>query len=659
MNAELDELSGFYRQQLSSKDSEIKRLRDYISRLESSEGGIRQEFSRQLSEKDKEIQKALKSINSKVPASKDKVADLYLSQLKEKDNELGMLRSRISEFEASGNLVAEEASRQLSEKDSQIRRMMKLLRAKDAENSRLSGQLDQQVKIEKDYVEKIKSAIEKRGKSTTDAMRGMMEELERKSSEVERLRNVILAQEKVNKQLDNQSIQDRSQLNHLAAFLEEKDLIRQKLEHNFTQQLREKDRELDHFGKELKAQLSRHDSSKLTEEVAGLRAKLNVKETETAELAREYTELKGQNSVLAKRLQERQKLFVESENTYNKIVSTLQAQHDKRVREILHKNSEKESQLRSELEKMRTEVAEKDAIVNEKSGRIDETLLQFAETARKLIDLKGPEYTTASLSISHLKEKEEALNKREAELGKLLEQATQRIRDALQKEAEVEKREVMLLKEQEALSSELDVLKNAGMEIGKEKEYLKQKISQYSEHPALPRQQLEVEAPQNEEGIEEMALPEIGQAAPKPKAKSVFKTSDEKSDVLSILRRPKNTEIDADGILPQEGKDTPDARKNIFNQARLNSKVLPKPTTTSMQEKIDRPKLKEELIKKASKADAFPETSGYGELDEIKSIISIGLQHNDKPEQIRASLEGSGYSKKNIEKAFQESQLIK
>ena len=55
---------------------------------------------------------------------------------------------------------------------------------------------------------------------------------------------------------------------------------------------------------------------------------------------------------------------------------------------------------------------------------------------------------------------------------------------------------------------------------------------------------------------------------------------------------------------------------------------------------------------KAAKQDAFPVASGYGEIEEITSIINIGLQHGDSVDQIKNSLESSGYSKKNIDQAF-------
>ncbi|MEK6853859.1 MAG: hypothetical protein AABX60_00870 [Nanoarchaeota archaeon] len=50
--------------------------------------------------------------------------------------------------------------------------------------------------------------------------------------------------------------------------------------------------------------------------------------------------------------------------------------------------------------------------------------------------------------------------------------------------------------------------------------------------------------------------------------------------------------------------------------------------------------------------ELFTELGGYSEVEEIRSIVDVGLQHGDSIEQIRQSLTVSGYSKKNIEKAL-------
>ncbi len=51
---------------------------------------------------------------------------------------------------------------------------------------------------------------------------------------------------------------------------------------------------------------------------------------------------------------------------------------------------------------------------------------------------------------------------------------------------------------------------------------------------------------------------------------------------------------------------------------------------------------------RADNQELFTEMGGYSEVDEIKSIAEVGLQHGDSIEQIRESLLVSGYSKQNL-----------
>ena len=50
--------------------------------------------------------------------------------------------------------------------------------------------------------------------------------------------------------------------------------------------------------------------------------------------------------------------------------------------------------------------------------------------------------------------------------------------------------------------------------------------------------------------------------------------------------------------------------------------------------------------------ELFSAIGGYSELEEIKSIAEVGLQHGDTLEQIKESLIATGYSKNNVEKVL-------
>jgi len=650
---ELKEISEFYSKKVHSKDQEIEKLRDYLSRLESSENKLSNEFEKQLKEKDRQIKRLAGILNSgkEKKAGQNEIVELHDKQLTSKKKEIEKLRRHISEMEVSERgLVPPE---ELSDKEVKIKKLLSILKSRGEENQKLSEQLDNKIITERDYAGKIKNALAKKERSDRNLFESLKEDLDKKRDESERLRVLTLSQDRIIKQLDNQVIEFKKHINQFETFLDEKDRMRDKLESNFSQQLKNKDYEIEQLEKEVGKQVGRKDLA-LQEDIANLKTKLETREAETEELAKNFANLKEQNRIFSKRLEERQKLFVESENTYNRIVHSLREQHERRLKDVLHKSTQSEIRLRAELDKLKVLQNEKAAVVSDKQKEIDETLLQFAETSKKLLEIKGTEgFSEAYVSAAQLKEKEDYLKKKEAELTKLLKEAAEKVNEANRKESEISNREQMLLKEQEAVNSELAVLKSAGISIGRDRAYLKEKLQEYGTPVEQPQVVPEMVEPQQEiteqePVVESIEAPEVLEAPEAPAPTPDFTEKEEKDDILGILRKP------SEGVVEVEKPSLKGKMKMGFKQARSRSKLLPKPPKHLMKAKVDRPKLKEALIKQAETQDSFPEEKGYGEIQELTSIISIGLQHGDSVEQIKSSLELSGYSKKNIDKAFQE-----
>ena len=651
---ELQEISEFYDKRVHSKEKEIQNLRNYISQLENSDNRLNDEYEQQLNEKDREIKKLLRLVKSDdQKGKKDEIAEVYSKQLSSKKSEIEKLRRNISELRTleKGLVPSEE----LADRNVKIKKLLDILKLKEDENKKLSEQLDDKIIAERDYAGKIKSALTKKGRSDRVMFERLTNDIHEKKQETERLRTYTLSQDRIVRQLDNQVLEYKKHIDQLEIFLQEKDSVRDKLERNFSQQLKNKDYEIQQLAEDLKKQAGRKDLS-LQDELVKLKTMLQTKESELDGLSKSFASVKEQNRIFSKRLEERQKLFVESENTYNKIVQSLREQHENRIRDVLHKSTRREIQLRAELDKLKVSQSEKEIAIADKQKDIDETLLQFAETSKKLLAIKDTEgYTDADVTAAQLKEKEAYLKKKEIELTELLTEATEKVTEANKKESEIAKREEMLLQEQVALNSELSVLKSAGIQIGQDRKFLKEKIQDYSapkaiEQPTpIPEAVEQPEQPEQPEVLPEVVeqpeFPEIAEQVEAPAPEPVTEQK-EKDDVLGILRKPSaNVEIEKPAV---KGKE------KGFKQSRSRSRILPKPPSRLIKAKVNRPKLKEALIKQAEREDAFPERGGYGELDEIKSIINIGLQHGDTIEQIKSSLNSSGYSKKNIDKAFQE-----
>ncbi len=737
MSSELKELSEFYANRVSSKESEIKKLRAYIEELESSGKKLSAEYAGQIAEKSRQVKQltellsarenfsenTLKNLNSKVVTQRDylksissslgkkeqvtkEAIDKLAEQLREKnreleklrvtlvsqqriekhldkkasekiaaadygkglgnEKELDRLRSYVIELENSGKRLSAEYAEQLSEKDRQIRQLVNMLKLREDSNRLLSEKLDSKTRTERDYVERLKGAISRREEFNHDIIEKLTADLSRKNEEVDRLRDAAIRQEKLVKRFESEVAEYRKRQESLEAFLHEKDSMKQKLEKNFAQQLRNKEYEIEQLGSDLRKQFDSKPAARNTEEISALKVKLGAREAELNGVLLEFTNLKEQNRIAMKRLDERQNLFVESEKTYNQLINSLQLQQEKRVKELMSANSQREVELRTELEKLKAGQREKETILAEKESRIDETLLQFSETSRKLLELKESEKSPdADRTLVGLKDKEAYLLRKEAELGKLLKEADDRIKEAIKKEHEIERREDLLVKEQEAINSELSILKNAGVEIKKDKEYLKEKIRRYEtpeketqlEQPALVGDEtMPEEAPVAYESEIQPENAEITEASPVQEAVEEVKG---KAETLEILRRPGKAEVIEEESLPMltaepEAKEKKGVKKLLFKQAKSRVKPLPRPPLRSIKAKAERPKIREALMRQAEKKDSFPEVDGYGEIQEIESIISIGLQHGDSVEQIKNSLADSGYSKQTIEKAFRQ-----
>ncbi len=657
MSPELKDLSGFYASRVSSKDSEIKRLRAYICELESAGKKLSAEYAGQLRTKNAEIERLSKVLENERAAKKVKLADsgVLLKNGKTAGKEIEMLRGHILELENSGKMLGAEYAEQISEKDRQVRRLVNMLKLGEESNRLLSEKIDGKARAERDYVERLKGAISRKEEFNREIIERLTEGLSRKNEEVDRLRDAAVRQEKLVKRFESEVAEYRNRQESLEAFLREKDSMIGKIDKNFAQQLRNKEYEIERLGSELRKQFDSKPAARGQEEIASLRIKLGAKEGELNGLAQEFANIKEQNRIAMKRLDERQKLFVESEKTYNGLINSLQLQQEKRVKELMSANSKREVELKTEIEKLKSERREKETLLAEKESRIDETLLQFSETSKRLLELKGGDGAADDgAKIIDLKGKE-------AEIAGLLKEADERIKAAMIKEHEIARREELLIKEQEAINSELSILSNAGVEIQKDREYLKEKIRKYE----IPEKETQVGQPAlfGEENITADYAGEIQpENAEVAEAEPVQEAVEEvrgKSEALEILRRPGKSEASEEEPmqpLPFElkAKAKKGIKKIVFKPARSRVKPLPRPPVRSIKAKADRPKIREALMRQAEQKEAFPEVGGYGEIHEIESIISIGLQHGDSVDQIKRSLEDSGYSKQTIEKAFRQ-----
>ncbi len=572
-----------------------------------------------------------------------------------------------------------------------IGRLKEQLEARDAEASALREKL----------LLKEPGASAGAGREELERVRN---ELAEKTYSIARLEKSFTEEQKLSKamqaRLREQAITASSQLETLKSFLIEKERTAQELEAAFEKRIAAKEEEIRH----IKAGLARKPEMRLRSTMEKLESELQVKEESSIAMAEEIAALREQAGLLRKRLEERQRLCFESEKSYEELIENLRGQHDARLKSVVQEASKKEAALTLSIGEERAKLRLEKTLIREKEKQIEETLLAFNTTSQKLIALgspsgSSPEITELSALKGQLAEKEKSVNEREKylsakeeELKNMLSSTEEKIAELNSKDATIERKEQLLLKEQEALNKELEVLANAGIEISKSKEYIKQKLDKIGvNEPAettaqiqAPRRQMaaqelgfepasEVHEAQEEN---ETGLPKfIGITSQTVEAAPAEELSEENAqEGLIQIPAPKIAAAKARTVVKNLARKAPaaPAKKEIGKKGRLQKrqkpkapaeKPLPKQQAAPAQQATRQnfPAAAQPLREmpigardadEHSGKELFTEIGGYSEIDEIKSVIDVGLQHGDSIEQINESLLASGYSKANVEKVL-------
>ncbi|MBI3036318.1 hypothetical protein HYY73_00975 [Candidatus Woesearchaeota archaeon] len=534
------------------------------------------------------------------------------------------------------------------------------------------------------------------------------QELEQSGSEIRKLDESLLEEQRLGKsmqsRLKEQLVQKSSQLEELKTLLIEKEKIVRNLETAFEKNLAAKEEQLRHFRQSAIKKPETH----LHRELDELKSEIHIKEESSKFMAEEVAKLKEQAALLRKRLEERQRIYFESEKAYEELIAKLREQHDTRVKSFLQESSQKESALKIALEEERAKLQRETALMKEKETQIKETLQTFTVTSHQLLKLQGAGIVSeaAGLNITELLEKEKHLASKEEELKQLLASTETKIAELKEREAGIGRKEQMLLNGQEALAKELEILGSAGVEIGRSRQYIQQKLAQLSTFEQ-PQQRIQqpaeaTEAPEDsfftqtprsgtelQTTVEE--APEENKIKPQDPAETMMggRTVEEELPGEAAAEDEGFESIKPQSILkraPKAGKEAGAIKSKLQQKKVKQTKLKPKaaaklaakqqklpikqpeyvtafktatvkPITKQPPKKTEQSTVKEMPIgarEAAGRAEQelFTEIGGYSELDEIKSIVDVGLQHGDSINQIRESLLTSGYSKQNIEKAL-------
>ncbi|MBN2454300.1 hypothetical protein JXB11_02015 [Candidatus Woesearchaeota archaeon] len=621
--------------QLYAKEGEVRQLMELLSKreaqiralssqLESKKGAETKprkdsvdkgEFSKlanQLAKKDADIARMRQLLLQKPSEDKDAYAE--------------KLKQQLEAASSSQKTISDELNRQLAVKEREIEHLVLILSKKEEETRKLSSQLEAKSAAEESYVSRLKEALLKKDTANKDTFLRLTEQLSLKDEEIRHLRGELFEKRRRSSETFSAPSIDQSELKLLNRRLAEKNnelrrlessyleqdrsnqkIIRQlrqqlntsgdeigqlkmffnqeagrakTLEKEMDKQLAEKDAEIEDLSRQLRAGTS--PETKGTKKITELKQLLKVKSESFESLESEHEKLRQENKSLLRKLDSNKRFAEESEKHYQKLLEELGREHQRRVKELVAKSSEKESELRAEIEKLKVRLHENDSLFAEKEEKIDDALKEFSMRYEQLLRMRS--------AGEHVLPDPGRI-KEEAKIKELLAEAETRVKAVIEKESALERREQILHKQQDAITQQLDVLKAAGFEIGRTKEFLKKKL----EEVELPKKQAKPKIERMAPVVEEFPL-----KAPEPVKQKISQA----------------------GILPPE---------------------KPKAFTPH----------------KAADEGAFFSADGYSELDEIRSVIEVGLQHGDSVEQIKKSLVGSGYPKEQVEKAARELSVIK
>ncbi len=721
--AENRRLSTAFEAHIISEKENAERIKVLLLKKEHDTAGQTERLRQEVERKDAEITSLRNSlIRSRIlsraelpennPAHTKQIELEHLQKkLEGKETDANKLQMALLEEQKLGRATQSKLKEQLAEMEDQVEELKILL----ADKQRIVQNL--QSEFEKSSYHAAVAA-EKPGRSQRSQPEALKEELERKNKEIARLERSFLEEQNLNKsvqsRLKEQIASTTSQLEELKSFLIEKEKFVQNLEAAFEKRIAAKEEEMRH----LQAAIEHKPKTNLHHEVDRLRSELQIKEEASAMMAEEMAKMKEQSALIRKRLEERQKIFSESERAYEELIGKLREQHDSRAKALIQEAAQKEVALSSTLEEERAKMRKESALMKEKEKQIAETLQAFTRTSEQLIKLgSAGQIGDASIGIEieamperqkQLEERAKYLEDKENELRSLLSSTEARIAELKSKEAEVERKEQFLLQEHEGFNRELDVLANAGIEIGKSKQYLQQKLDQIGSfsqtarasqsipqrQPLMPRrpaaQPLKPQPIKQQPSVQEMgfgapgavqeaqeeeqfetprftgiatAPTQVQEAATElsdeegmaeaPKAAATAKPAEKTPKISKAQQKKlaKKLELAAKAAAKAklQGIVAKKAAKPLHQQKPASLRQQTAPTTETPQK---------EMLIGARDADShtgqelFTEISGYSEVDEIRSIVEVGLQHGDSLEQIQESLLVSGYSKKNIDKVL-------
>jgi chromosome segregation ATPase len=498
------ELSGISKDLDSKKETDkfyVDRLKEALLKKDEANKHIFNNLRDQLAAKDEEIRKIeLSSIESS--KANERLAKQLNQQLTEAYEQIDQLKTFVANETARSENLNNVFEKAFAEKEALISELQSK-KSQPAENPALAAQIDQLVGRLKEKEATCKSLQMQLAKvrfQNDDISRRLKEknaipdesikenELRQLNSRIIQLEREIKVKEessieasrsndKVVKQLNSQLKDAYSEIDQLKQFMSAESVKSSGLEEEFDRQIAEKDAQLAELEKSLKESARPRQSVVSMKDISELRHQLAAREEAYNALQADFVKLKAQQITLSKKYETGKKIIDESEDNFSQMADEVNVQHQHRIKELITKNAENEASLRSEIESLKAEARKKDELIQAEAMKVDDALSQFSLRYNQLLKIRNADGKAALLG------EYEKIKAEKENMATLLKDAEAKLQRAIEREASVERREQLLMKEQEGINRQLEMLNVAGFEIGRTKDYLKKKLSEVESAP--------------------------------------------------------------------------------------------------------------------------------------------------------------------------------
>ncbi len=675
-------------EQLKIRDYEIERLKSSVAELESVNSKLREhillrdsveraiarEFKSQVEQRD--------SVIRGLETAKPEKGTGYRAIARELSAELEIARSQIDELNQELGRKSEklgskrEISEQLKIRDYEIERLKSSVAELESVNSKLREHILLRDSVERAITQEFKGQIAEKEEmimkleqsrigsagneystianemsselgEAKSQMQILGRKLEEKTAEMQRLlghhKNKEQAYDDVYAQLSEQMKQKNFEIERLKGFIAEREELMQRMEEQLGKEIALKDSEL----RELRHTKSFGKALQLERQLEHSHQVIKLKEASARKAFLEAAKEREEKAIMQKRLEDTNLGTEHQREQYEKIIGTIKKDSEKTIKGIISDYTERETQQKMESEKLKSLLSQKQAELDVERQKIDSALKEFAIRAGQVMGIREqllPSEREITIAVQRAQPIQPALDAEEhrEKIKSMREGLFRKDREISQKDTAVRQKEQEILGKESEMRSMINLVEQRVMNLESREKSLETREQILSRQQEAFNSQLQ-------------SIQKPGHAKADSMLERHVKEAPRQPETITQLKPAKQEAVNIKPALREVRKEQPVIVKPEI--AKQEIKPEPKPTPKPMQEAQRPPRPIDIRQPGSGQIDLKEQTLGYSEVDEVKAMIEVALEHKDSVDQIRKSLVSSGYSKESIDKALSQISL--